>query len=340
MAEFDDARLENPLALGRADDVLRRLASAGARVRREAEGAESGRAALRDLPRPRAVIAAGGEARLIRALLEPTCPVPFLAWPRPGLPGWVGALDLVVVSASDGGSPDLIATVREAVRRGATLMIACPVPSAIAEFAGGRSSIVLPTVTGDPLAAVVIALAGLHDAGLGPSTSPEQVADAMDRVAEDCSPHESIATNPAKDIALGLADAQPLIWGGSVLAARASRRIAEAIRAATGRAALAADAGELAPVIEAAGRRDPFADPFTDDAPADRRPALIELDDGSADEHVRLDRNRLTGAAARHDVRVCLISAQHGSDLERYATVLQTGLFTACYLAVGLDRLQ
>ena len=31
---------------------------------------------------------------------------------------------------------------------------------------------------------------------------------------------------------MGLADAQPLVWGGSVLAARASRRLAEALRAA------------------------------------------------------------------------------------------------------------
>ena len=68
--------------------------------------------------RPRAVIAAGNEARFIRAMLEPVCPVPFVAWPSHGLPGWVGALDLVVVLASDNASPGLVATVHEAVRRG------------------------------------------------------------------------------------------------------------------------------------------------------------------------------------------------------------------------------
>ena len=35
----------------------------------------------------RAVIAAGPDSRLLRAVLEPWCPVPFVAWPSPALPG-------------------------------------------------------------------------------------------------------------------------------------------------------------------------------------------------------------------------------------------------------------
>ena len=34
--------------------------------------------------RPRAVVAAGPDSRLLRAVLEPWCPVPFVAWPGPG----------------------------------------------------------------------------------------------------------------------------------------------------------------------------------------------------------------------------------------------------------------
>ncbi|WP_392507186.1 SIS domain-containing protein [Naumannella halotolerans] len=339
MSDFDDSRLDDPACLERADGLLRPLALAGARVRQAADGAVRGREELRELPVPRAVIAAGAEARLIRALVEPTCPVPFMAWPQPGLPGWVGPLDLVVVSAADGGSPGLVATAREAVRRGAALLIACPVPSLISEFATGRASIVLPAATSDPLAAAVVALAGLHDAGLAPATSPELIADALDQAATDCSPRASIAANPAKDIALGLADAQPLIWGGSVLAARASRRIAEAIRAATGRPALAGEAEDLLPLLEAAGRRDPFADPFTDLTPSDRRPVLVMLDDGSPEESLVVDRRRLTDCAEFHEIRICPISCHHGSDLERYVSILQVGLYAATYLAIGLDRL-
>ena len=137
---------------------------------------------------------------------------------------------------------------------------------------------------------------------LGPEVDPWRVADAMDQVATDCSPYTDVAENPAKDLATGLAEAQPLVWGGSVLAARASRRVAEALRAASGRAALAADADELIPVLESAASRDPFADPFEDAVSADRRPALVILDDGNPESPIRTAEARLQGhrRAQRH----------------------------------------
>ena len=144
--------------------------------------------------------------------------------------------------ASDGAARAWWPRVHEAVRRGCQLLIACPPASLVAEHAASRSTILLPTSTADPLSAAVVALPALHRMQLGPEVRPDAVADAMDAVAEDCSPFVDVAENPAKDLAMGLAEAQPLVWGGSVLAARASRRIAEALRAASGRAALAADA--------------------------------------------------------------------------------------------------
>jgi hypothetical protein len=335
---FNDAWLDDEKALAGADAILRRLAEAGARVRRETADSAEPINQLRGLPRPRAVIAAGTEARFIRAMLEPVCPVPFVAWPTHGLPGWVGALDLVVVMASERAPAGVIATVHEAVRRGSQLLIACPRPSMIAEHAAARSTIMLPTATADPLAAAIVVLHGLHKIQLGPEVRPELVADAMDKVAQDCSPHADVAENPAKDLAMGLAEAQPLVWGGSVLAARASRRIAEALRAASGRAALAADAEALLPILDSTGPRDPFADPFEDQVSIDRRPTLVLLDDGNTENLIRTDHERLASSAERADVRVCTIAHWAGSDVERYASLLQTGMFAAVYLAVGLGR--
>ena len=105
MAEiFDDSRLDDETALATYDQTLRHLAEAGARVRREAgEAAEAIAAAVADAlgeARPRAVVAAGPDSRLLRAVLEPWCPVPFVAWPGPSLPGWAGGLDLVVFSSA------------------------------------------------------------------------------------------------------------------------------------------------------------------------------------------------------------------------------------------------
>jgi phosphoglucose isomerase-like protein len=335
---FDDSLLEDRTALAAADPVLRRVAEAGARVRVEAADAAEPIARLVDVPRPRAVVAAGSEARFIRAVLEPVCPVPFVAWQAHGLPGWVGALDLVVVMASDGAEPGLIATVHEAVRRGAQLLIACPRASLVAEHAASRSTVLLPTTTADPLSAAVLVLAALQRMQLGPEVRLDEVADAMDRVAENCSPYADVAENPAKDLAMGLAEAQPLVWGGSVLAARAGRRVTEALRAASGRAALAAGADELLPILESQVPRDPFADPFEDAAEADRRPTLVLLDDGSQDSLVRRDLNRLRAAAEHQDIRICTVAHRHGSDVERYVTLLQTGMFASIYLAVGLGR--
>ncbi len=78
------------------------------------------------------------------------------------------------------------------------------------------------------------------------------MAGAMDQVATESSLILDATANPAKAIALELAEAQPLVWGGSILAARASRRVAEALRSASGRVVLSADVGRTG---AAPGRR-------------------------------------------------------------------------------------
>ena len=121
----------------------------------------------------------------------------------------------------------------------------------MAEHATGRWATVLPTTTGDQLATAVVMLDYLDRVDLGPRTDPEEVATALDSVATDCSPHRDLAVNPAKMIAIALADANPVVWGGSVLAARAARRVAESLRRASGRTALAGDVEQVLPVLEA-----------------------------------------------------------------------------------------
>jgi len=341
-AFFDDARLDDEPALSRADDLLRPLAEAGARVRREAGDAEEAIAAAVTAAagedRPRAVVAAGPDSRLLRAVLEPWCPVPFVAWPGPSLPGWAGSLDLVVVLAPEGGDTGTASAVAEAVRRGCSLAVACPTRSLVAEHAAGRHSTVLPVSTGDQLATAVVMLEFLDRLDLGPKTDPEAVATALDDVAITCSPYRDLSVNPAKILAIALADSLPLVWGGSVLSARAARRVAESIRRASGRAALAADAEHLLPVIAAAKSHDVFADPFADDEDGgtDRRPCLVVLDDGSVDASVREQRGRLVAAAEGQGLRVETVATDAANEVARYASLLATGTFAAAYLGVGL----
>lgn len=341
---FDESRLDDEHALAAADLRLRALAESGARVRREAAAAADAMATAvtRLGGRPRAVVVAGPDARLVRAVLEPVCPVPFIAWSAAGLPGWAGALDLVVVLAPDGGDPASASAVAEASRRGCQLVVACPASSLVADHLGGDAT-VFPVETSDHTAIAVVLLTFLARAGLGPAVDPDTVADALDAVAGHCSPYTDISVNPAKSLAIALGDAVPLVWGGSALAARAARRVAEALRLASGRTALAGDADHLLPVLEAARVRDLFDDPFEPSATSGRRgsgheprPVLVVLDDGDDDDLRGESRRALTQAADQHDVRVELISAESGGPVARYAELILQGRYAAEYLRVGL----
>jgi hypothetical protein len=206
----------------------------------------------------------------------------------------------------------------------------------MAEGAAGRHSTVIPTQTDDTLAVAVVMLQALHRLGIGPELDADGVARVLDDVAIACSPNEDLSVNPAKDLAIALADCLPLVWGGSVLAARAARRVAEGMRRSSGRPSLAADADHLMPVLAATRNRDLFADPFADGDAGQPRPGLLILDDGTEEASIREERGRLSSTAQAHDVRVRTIKSVEGSDVARYAALLNTGLYAATYLGIGL----
>ena len=338
---FDDTLLDQPDGLARADLRLRALAESGARLRREAMSANETLVQAHDrLPdqQPRAVVAAGPDSRLLRAVLEPVCPVPFVAWPRHGLPGWVGSLDLVVVLAPEGNDPSVAATVAEANRRGCQLIVFAPAKSLVAEHSGGRYAVLVPTQTNDHAAVAVAALDLLSRLHLGPEVNTEYLAKVLEDVAVDCSPFKESTVNPAKILAIGLADSSPVLWGTSPLAARAARRFAEAVRAATGRAALAGLADQIGPMLEAAEPTDLFADPFVDDAAVGttgHKTVLVVLDDGNDDPHVLRDRAKLERAAQANRLRIETINPAVDGELARYAAMLLIGQYAAVYLQVG-----
>jgi len=339
MTWFDESRLDDGGALATIDPRLRFLAESGSRVRREtAAAAEAIATAVgrsQEGGRPRAVIAAGADSRLLRAVLETACPVPFVAWPHSGLPGWAGSLDLVVVLAPDGSDAGAASAVAEAGRRGCQVVAACPGASLVADHVDGRYGTVIPTTTSDQLAIAVVMMAFLESLDLGPRTDADSVAEALDDVAVACSPHRDLAVNPAKTLAISLGDATPVVWGGSVLAARAARRVAEWLRRATGRSAIAGDADQLLPVLEATRPRDVFDDPFAEGADA-LRPTLLVLEDGSQDPVGVEQRQRLTQEADARGVRVEVIASEAPTDLGRYASLLLQGTYAAEYLRLGL----
>nr|WP_246211554.1 SIS domain-containing protein [Phytoactinopolyspora alkaliphila] len=274
---------------------------------------------------------------MFRAVLEPICPVPFVAWPHPGLPAWAGPLDLVVVVCAEGSGIDAVSTAAEARRRGCALLVAAPEGSELHTVSDGRDAVFLPASGSNATALAVPVLSALHRLGLGPDVQPESVADALDDIAERCSPRVGVDENVAKEVALALADSTPLVWGGSVLAARAARRIAEALRSASGRPAVAGDDEQLVPLLSNAPEVDVFADPF-EDGPAPLRPVLIILDDGTESPVLDVARRRLEAEAEQASVRVYPVRAAEGSQIGRFVTLLAVGRYAAAYLALGMGR--
>ncbi|MCL2736210.1 MAG: hypothetical protein FWD75_06215 [Propionibacteriaceae bacterium] len=326
---FDDSLLDDATVLRDRGERLRALALTGARLRGEHTDEMSAVVAPLEGVRPRSVLVMGAEARLIRAVLEPSCPVPCVAWPMTTLPAWAGPLDMVVILA--GADDRLLAACREALKRGSLLFVVAPRESVIHDQAGAMA--MLMTHEDDPFVAAVLALKVLDRLGLGPAIDLDQVADVLDLVADECGPRHGLEANPAKNLACALADAVPLVWGGSTLAARASRRVAEALRETTGFPALAADDHALAPLIVRSRPRDLFADPFESRGDSITFCVLI-LDDGD----YPLAGVDLVRIAESRNVRVDWIRADESNPVLRYASLLYQGLFAAAYLELASVR--
>ncbi len=174
---LDDALLDDPAALRRADrdNALLALAGAGARIRTALRLADAaGLSDLRPDGRPRTVLVAGHGSTLtagtaLAALAVTSCQVlplpPYevahvarghlgtpaftagLAWQ---LPGWAGPLDLLVLCSADGGEQGLISLAEQAYARGCAIAVIAPTGSLLAEAALQVRGLPLPYVAAAP----------------------------------------------------------------------------------------------------------------------------------------------------------------------------------------------
>jgi len=321
---FDDSLLDDPHTLDVRGQRLHHLAGTGARLRWDVSEEMATIAQKLGGVLPRAVLVMGTEARLVRAIVETGSPVPCVAWQQETLPAWTGALDMVVILPS---TKDWHIAGREAMKRGAMVFVVASQSSlSVSEVSDFVS---LPLVEDDPFVAALYACKILDLLGVGTNLDLLGVADTIDEVCDRCGPRHSLESNPAKNLACALADTIPLVWGESVLAARASRRVAEALREATGVPALAAGKLALLPLIETAPRRDVFADPFEEDT-SSHDFCLLVLDD---QEESPL--SELQEIAEFHHIRVDILRCVETHPVARYAGLLYQGLYAAAYLGLA-----
>lgn len=250
MPYIDEALLDDQDELQRKDSrgTLRALASAGAQVREGLTLAhEAGIDRLVAMDRPRSVLVAaiGGSAivaEVLELLAEPGSPVPVQARRNLPLPGWVGPMDLVVAVSLSGRAPGPLAVAAEAARRGAMLLTVSADDSPLADVCRrargvhvgvGRGRTSSRTALWTLLTPVLLGADGL---GLLDAPVPmlEAVADRLDSKAEELRPGSESFVNPAKLLAVQLAETVPVVLGdgplGGVAAARASSMLARTAR--------------------------------------------------------------------------------------------------------------
>ena len=113
----------------------------------------------------------------LRAVLEPVCPVPFVAWPGPGLPGWAGPLDLVVILRPPRGLGRGSAAAVRSGTAGLRSMLASSggLPGGRGALGRGTPSGSRPSPTTSWPSAVAV-LQALHQMELGPEVDHKAVA--------------------------------------------------------------------------------------------------------------------------------------------------------------------
>jgi glucose/mannose-6-phosphate isomerase len=365
VSDFDDAVLDDADELQRrdADAMLRAIATAGAQVREALLMLpDDVFAGLAEDGRPRAVLLAGaGNSGIVgdiaAAVAGRACPVPVLSERGSRLPGWVGAMDLVVAVSASGVTPDTLTVVDEALRRGARVVTVGAASSPLAARADQSPAVHLSVDARGRLprsnvwALLVPVLRVLDVLQLldAPTDRLEQVADRLDAASAACGPAVETFDNPAKRLALSLAGSLPYVWGSSELAGVAARRFVAQLAtnarypAAAGvlpeahRESVAVIAGRFGAL--ASGPEDIFRDPFEDGEVERVRLKILLLRDTDEMPEAARRREATWSVADRFGVPVEEVAAEGEHPLERLATLLAPLEFASVYLALlqGID---
>ena len=353
-----DDRLDDVGAVAAIDSqqMLRAVATSAAQVRRGLTAAvDAGLDGFRGTDRPRAVVVAGmggsGIAGdVVSALAMPTSPAPVVVHRGPGLPGWVGAADLVISVSCSGATAETLSATDEAIRRGVRLIGICADDSPLAQRClQSRAAHVAVTPELTPRssfwalavpAVVACARLSLIDLGSG-DAALEATAQRLETIAEACRPDRESFVNPAKALALELTGTLPMAWGagqtGGVAAYRFACQLAE-------NAKYPAVAGALPEVHHnqivsldgrlagGAAEADLFRDRVEDEQPLRMRLVLLHDDDDPATA------DRVAASEDLADARgvpVSRLRSEGTHPLERLASLVGVIDYASVYLAIG-----
>ena len=353
---MDESLLDDPRAVLEADrsELLRHVATAGAQVREAVTLAdEAGVARLAEDGRPRSVVvAAAGASRHVGSMLEAvagaSCPVPVVRADGFALPGWVGALDLVVVVGGATPPEETTALADEASRRGCRVLAVAPTEGPLAEAARRSHGVLVPVRRSSrpsradlwARAVPLLLAADALELAAVPLAALERAADRLDETAARCGPAVDPIDNPAKSLALQLLGALPLLWASGDVAAMPTRRFADRIAVDAGLPAVADEfpsAGHAAAALLDGALR-PHEEEFFRDRVEEgswSRPRVVVVRDAEEDPRVALRREQLAQIADSGGVPWTEVVAAPGHPVERLAELVSTTDFAATYLALA-----
>jgi hypothetical protein len=278
------------------------------------------------------------------------------------VPAWIGPLDVVVAHTAEATDADLADSVVRAVRRGAEVVLSAPVEGPVASAGAGRARLVEPRIPVPPgldlprALAVGLAALGALDLLTGPDGNPidpalEGLADVLDAEAERNQPGHEPFMNPAKSLALRLAEHTPLLWDTDRLATAVAHHGAAALATHAG---VMAHAGEMAEgatataLVRALDRgatgadifRDPFADPDeTPEAPPVRLVLLATGEDDPGQVSLRQAGRGWPSADVQHPVDEVARGVRHAA-LLRAALLASRIDVAAVYLGLATRTIE
>ena len=269
------------------------------------------------------------------------------------LPLWVGVADLVLAVSHVGTEIGLLSALDDAAGRGASVLGVGPADTPLQDACARARAVFLPVPVGWPPYAALWSLAtplllAAHTMGLFPLDRRELdlTADLLDTVAERCRPASGPFVNPAKVVALELAEALPVLWAGSGLGAVAARRFAIQL---AGRAAVPAVWGLLpGALVESGGLLDTTPGPDADQTadlfrdrvaePAVTRPRLVLLGDPVEPRPGPDHLGRARRFAEERGVGVTELRPEGSGPVRRFASLVALGDFASVYLGLAGGR--
>lgn len=340
--------------------MLRATASAGAQVRRALAELDRGAlAAVARDGRPRSVVVVGvGGSGISGDVLVSVAghgaPVPVLTHRGATLPGWVGALDLVVAVSCSGRTEETLHAATEAARRGTRLVgigtAGTPLADVVSEGAGTFLPVdargEMPRASLWTLATPLLALGAALELVRVSDEDLTAAADVLDAVASEVGVEVPVETNEAKVLGLRLADGWPCVWGDSPVASVAAYRLAcqlnENAKVPCGWGAIPEVAHNQVVAFDGRyGARDEDADVFRDpelDGPAPARTQLVFLEDPEADPRDAQRRDLLRSLATDRGMRPLTVAAPPGHAVSRLASLVARVDWASVYAALALGE--